>query len=655
MFLELILCRQPAMSLLTSDDSRKSSQLLLTAIRFSTWLSILSYIAGLAYFGYLVYEPDKTYFSDNGLLPGLASREFTYGKLAEQYLSELENITSDQPEGAIPSGYLRSKFTEFGLYFYDHPFQLNYPFGQRTKHQGGNVYAILRAPRAASTEALVVSTPFRTLQSTHGSTLPSVALMLALAKFFSTKHYWAKDIIFVIADKELVGMQSWLAAYHGLEESEYLLHGKLPATAGVIQAALNLELHSFKPKSVDVKIEGLNGQLPNLDLFNVAIELCNREDLPATFHGRSFSMSGDPLKDWINSAQTLGSMMATQATTLPTGAHGLFGKFAIQSVTLEAGSVSAKKSQNSRTSAVNLGRAIEGILRSLNNLQQRFYRSFYFYLLPSTRRYISIGFYMIAFGLLCLPLCLRSLKLYFESQQGRSSRTAISLWSFFEAAFLAYLFGIITLSVPLLLARLDLPLFTQLPTTELLHSIFLSLSVVSLLPLFLRLRKSPPELAIQSMVALLNAALLFSGISLVNISLALALTALYVPLVFLVQSLHPSTTGLCATIRSLLQKTILLMIHPMMLHFFALIGLSLSMSEDLFGKTASSSLQTSTDLFAFVSKHLQRAFQSQKRTALYYIEDWYLYDNWSYPLVCLGLLPVWLQLWYSALCKRTGL
>lgn len=448
-------------------------------------------------------------------------------------------------------------------------------------------------------------------------------------------------------------MQSWLAAYHGLEESEYLVHGKLPATAGVIQAALNLELHSFKPKSVDVKIEGLNGQLPNLDLFNVAIELCNREDLPATFHGRSFSMSADPVKDWFNNAHTLGSMMATQATTLPTGAHGLFGKFAIQSVTLEAGSVSAKKTQNSRTSAVNLGRAIEGILRSLNNLQQRFYRSFYFYLLPSTRRYISIGFYMIAFGLLCLPLCLRSLKLYFDAQQDRTTgKKAINLWSFFEAAFLAHLFGIITLSVPLLLARLDLPLLRQFSTTELLHSIFLTISVISLFPLLVRMRKSAPELAIQSMVSLLNAALLFSGISLVNISLALALTALYVPLVFLVQSLHPSTSGLWATVRSLLQKTILLMIHPMMLHFFALVGLSLTVSEDLFGKSSS---KTAADLFSLAVKHLPRAFQSQKQTALYYIEDWYLYDNWSYPLVCLGLLPVWLQLWYSALCKRTGL
>ena len=36
-------------------------------------------------------------------------------------------------------------------------------------------------------------------------------------------------------------------------------------------------------------------------------------------------------------------------------------------------------------------RALEGIMRSLNNLQERFHQSFFFYLLPATNRYISIG------------------------------------------------------------------------------------------------------------------------------------------------------------------------------------------------------------------------------------------------------------------------
>ena len=44
-------------------------------------------------------------------------------------------------------------------------------------------------------------------------------------------------------------------------------------------------------------------------------------------------------------------------------------------------------------SLLQLGRVLEGICRSLNNLLERFHQSFFFYLLPATNRYISIGKY----------------------------------------------------------------------------------------------------------------------------------------------------------------------------------------------------------------------------------------------------------------------
>lgn len=46
-------------------------------------------------------------------------------------------------------------------------------------------------------------------------------------------------------------------------------------------------------------------------------------------------------------------------------------------------------------------RILEGIFRSLNNLLERFHQSFFFYILPGTRNYISIGMYMPPFGLIC--------------------------------------------------------------------------------------------------------------------------------------------------------------------------------------------------------------------------------------------------------------
>lgn len=41
--------------------------------------------------------------------------------------------------------------------------------------------------------------------------------MLAFADFARRQKYWAKDIIFLITDKEQLGMQAWLEAYHSYE------------------------------------------------------------------------------------------------------------------------------------------------------------------------------------------------------------------------------------------------------------------------------------------------------------------------------------------------------------------------------------------------------------------------------------------------------
>jgi len=50
-------------------------------------------------------------------------------------------------------------------------------------------------------------------------------------------------------------------------------------------------------------------------------------------------------------------------------------------------------------------RVLEGILRSLNNLLERFHQSFFFYILASTERFVSIGNYMPGVGfLLLMPL-----------------------------------------------------------------------------------------------------------------------------------------------------------------------------------------------------------------------------------------------------------
>lgn len=47
------------------------------------------------------------------------------------------------------------------------------------------------------------------------------------------------------------------------------------------------------------------------------------------------------------------------------------------------------------------------MFRKLNNLLERLHQSYFFYLLPSLSRFVSIGLYMPAFGFLLLVLILR--------------------------------------------------------------------------------------------------------------------------------------------------------------------------------------------------------------------------------------------------------
>lgn len=47
------------------------------------------------------------------------------------------------------------------------------------------------------------------------------------------------------------------------------------------------------------------------------------------------------------------------------------------------------------------------MFRKLNNLLERLHQSYFFYLLPSLSRFVSIGVYMPAFGFLILVLVLK--------------------------------------------------------------------------------------------------------------------------------------------------------------------------------------------------------------------------------------------------------
>jgi glycosylphosphatidylinositol transamidase len=413
-------------------------------------------------------------------------------------------------------------------------------------------------------------------------------------------------------------MQSWLNAYHHIDKSSVLDHGILESRSGPIQAAINLEIHSEITSRIDIKIEGLNGQLPNLDLFNVAVELCTRESITPTFHGHSQPMESDKYELWKEYATTTGSMMISQGITLPTGAHGLFQRFSIQAITLEAPEISSKKSSYINVSLLQMGRLVEGIFRSLNNLLEKFNRSYYFYLLPSTRRYISIGYYMIPFGFIAIPLVLNALNLYLKSLEGTTDSSE-SLWNCLPLNFICHALGLIALLVPIFIEKFP-NLMVNYQTQDIVYYTLLTLSLLFIInPL---MRANSLNSKSRKCVALLNIALLMCCLSLVNISLAFALTLIYVPIACI--------TGIsCAKSYKLLNSLMLLLIHPLAISLFCLFGMSLWYSSD-----------------TPIITHLVRALEAQKKVILFYIEDWYIYGNWTYLFGCSFLLPLWLQLWY---------
>lgn len=72
------------------------------------------------------------------------------------------------------------------------------------------------------------------------------------------------------------------------------------------------------------QVEGLNGQLPNLDLFNLSQNMISKEGIRRSFQRRFDTYEKDSFKKWWYHFNTMMSMILTQATGIPTGNHGLF-------------------------------------------------------------------------------------------------------------------------------------------------------------------------------------------------------------------------------------------------------------------------------------------------------------------------------------------
>ncbi|XP_065174830.1 glycosylphosphatidylinositol anchor attachment 1 protein-like isoform X2 [Sycon ciliatum] len=373
-------------------------------------LGVLCYLASLAGLCLLSHNQfnGKTYFSENALQPGVAASTVSQGDMA-RYESLVRDLTraASQTNGAIPVEFLDQALSSLGLESHQQNFSVSHPFSASTSEvsSGHNVFGIVRAPRIASTEALVLVAAWRS------DNVRGVAHIVMMGALMKKQAYWAKDIIVLIVDQGVWGTEAWLQAYHSSFRSAYFRSDPLPAWSGSIQAALCLDVATDRFSKFDLLPDGVNGQMPNLDLVNLVDLMARYSGVRVTFNGKGESPAaqGDDMTAVQERMQTLLVGAARQASLQPTGPHGSFMRYRIEALTIKT-VVDGYAGHNTAA----LASVVEGTLRSINNLLERFHQSFFFYLIAGGDRYVSIGMYMPAAALMLLPLILRALMLWFS-------------------------------------------------------------------------------------------------------------------------------------------------------------------------------------------------------------------------------------------------
>ncbi|KAF4225341.1 hypothetical protein CNMCM6805_008586 [Aspergillus fumigatiaffinis] len=339
----------------------------------------------------------RTYISENALLPGQVHAYFagTEQNIFRGYKNELESLlnsgnqegqeTKDSELTPVISDRIQSILRAAGLKVATQKYEYT---SSGITHEGQNVYAIIHAPRGDATEAIVLVAAWKTADGELN--LNGVSLALTLARYFKrgsnliAMHcwsLWSKDIIFLFPPDSKSGTQAWIDAYHDMQPSSVQ---PLPLKSGALQGGLVIEYpfdHRFE--SLHIVYDGINGQLPNLDLFNTAVSITGGQ----MGIGTSLQEMWEHDDSYQKRLQTILRGMVKQGFGHATGAHSSFMPYHIDAITLQT-------KGDGWQDEMALGRTVESLCRSLNNLLEHLHQSFFFYLLMHTNRFVSIGTYL---------------------------------------------------------------------------------------------------------------------------------------------------------------------------------------------------------------------------------------------------------------------
>lgn len=202
--------------------------------------------------------------------------------------------------------------------------------------------------------------------------------------------------------------QAWVDAYHDAHQSPGI--ESLPLKSGALQGAIVIDYpfdHRFE--SLHIVYDGINGQLPNLDLLNTVTSIASGQmgigvSIQQMWH------HSDSYKDRL---QTMLRGMMNQGLGHASGPHSSFIPYHVDAVTL-------RPFGNGWQDEMAMGRVVESTFRSLNNLLEHLHQSFFFYLLMQANRFVSIGTYLPSAMLVAVNFTIMAIFLWVKSGMPRN-------------------------------------------------------------------------------------------------------------------------------------------------------------------------------------------------------------------------------------------
>ncbi|KAL1383565.1 Gaa1-like protein [Phyllosticta capitalensis] len=378
------------------------------------YLSALCIIVGVIWLFMLPLDDysRQTYISENALLPGQVHTYFggSEHNIFRAYRHEVHEASKMPPEERNQK--LEELMRSTGLKTARQKYEYRTP-GKDV--MGQNTYGLLQGPRADATEAVVLVAAWET---TNGEINQSgVALALTLARYFKRWSLWSKDIIVLIAGDSTAGSQAWVDAYHDAHDPRTV--DPLTIKSGALQGAVAIEYpagpwgHRFD--KIHVLYDGINGQLPNLDLFNTAVSIASSQ----VGIGCTLQRMWDHEDSYKERLQTILRGMISQGLGHASGPHSAFIPYHVDALTLQTVG-------DGWHDEMSLGRTVESIFRSLNNLLEHLHQSFFFYLLMQANRFVSIGTYLPSAMLIAVNFTIISIALWIESGRAPSPPTKIA-------------------------------------------------------------------------------------------------------------------------------------------------------------------------------------------------------------------------------------